>query len=189
MSFKSFFKHLGDVAKQDVKSIGAGIKSAAHSVVSGAEDLPYVSLLPFKGMMQKELDSKGIKHSGTLHELAPLFLKHIVHEESHSFEYHNNFDLESHNIVEEVASGIITAILEFIKGLKKKAASGLGLTPTEANILNGATQVSNATMRIAKTQVEIAISEKIRKFLFSWKGIVAIMALGVLIFIVYEEKK
>jgi hypothetical protein len=157
------------------------IKAGIHTMVSGAEDIPFLALLPFKSMMEHELDKKGVHHTGTLHEVAPLFVEHIVKPSGH-FESFESYDTgRGHNIIDEVATTVINAIINFIKQLKAKKDSGKPLSSTEASVLNSSQVVTAKVIDAGKSAAKDEAASKIQSFLFSWKGAAGLVGLGLVV--------
>ena len=203
MAKKKIFK--GKV-KTAIKKAVQKIKTVGKKIVNKAEDVPFLVLMPFKGLMNKALARKGVQHGSSLHETAIAFSKHIAgkhFEETHDFEQKKCFDqvqmfsqpgvrilnnADAHyNIIEEAASGIIKGILEFIKGLKKKADSGQPLTDLEKEVLDQAAIASDAVEKAGQDLIEDDISVRIKDFLFSWKG--GLTLVGIVLLILYATKK
>jgi len=105
------------------------------------KDIPYAHLMPFKKMMIRQLDNKNIQHTGELHDIAQKFYHVIIKKQNFTG---NRTNFGHWNIVEELASGVVKAIIEFIKQLiqKKKAAKLAGVpddsTPAEKEMTEDA---------------------------------------------------
>jgi hypothetical protein len=65
-------------AKSRVEKIGDKIKTAIKNARVSKADFPYIQLLPLKPAMIVGLKRKHISHNGKLHQIAPLFLQHVV---------------------------------------------------------------------------------------------------------------
>lgn len=114
------------------------LKNVANKIGNAAT---FVTLLPLMGAMLIALKKKGIKvpHKGNAKEVANLFYinivkkQHLEHCEDmgndgnilyrHASNLYKNSLEGRENLIEEAASGIITAILNFFTGKKKQAAA------------------------------------------------------------------
>ena len=79
------------------------------------------------------------------------------------------------NPISSVITGIVSAVLDYIKGLKKKHDSGATLTAAETEILNDANAASTAATDYAKSEVNESIGGMITEYW--WVILVAVAAL------------
>jgi hypothetical protein len=116
-------------------------------------------LIPLKGLMVKALNNKGVttKKEEPLDVIAKKFYNNIVVKHNkHYEEVHFDSDLEPDYVVGSAITGIVTAVISFIKDLKKKkeAEGEEALTPTEKVIVK---QTENVEAQIQeKSEAEAA---------------------------------
>ncbi len=186
--------------------VGAFLKKVKDKAKHLGQDAPFAVLLPFKKIMKNKLDKNNISHDNSLKDIAIQFAKH-VHEFSH-FECLEidalHADATSAGIVAgglanagaSVATGnytgavkaIIQAIVNFFKHLKEKKTSGEKLTKDETQMLDQAEKVSDEIEDAVKDEVQGTIAERIRDFIFSWKGALALVALLALVYFAFFYK-
>lgn len=178
-----------------VKKVAAVIKKGAAKVVDKATDISFALLLPFKPIMKRELAKANVPNDNTLSDIVPKFVKHIV--QNHSFDKYEGYFREgsgtlyfedggeSHNLV-DVAIELVREVIEYFKRLKAKKAAGEQLTANESEVLNSAETVADLVVPAA--EAEIDITSQIKDFIFSWKGGVLLLIIGVGLFFVFKKK-
>jgi len=116
-------------------------------------------LLPFKKMMREALKAKGINTTDQtdLAEIASLFYDNIVRKKS-------NYSVGNFALSAAAIGGIISGILSFIKGLKRKKDEGATLTQAEEKILTNAEKVDAAAEEMEKDYTEESIGELLMKY-------------------------
>lgn len=139
--FKKIGKGLKKLEKgvvKDIGKVGKAVIKVDKKIIKGAE---YVVLAPFKGMMKKELDNRKIAHTNKMADICTKFHVNVVHGTSH---------FEMQNLGEDIATGIVQEIIDWIKGVKAKKAAGVKLSPTEEAVLQGADTAAATTKGIIK---------------------------------------
>jgi hypothetical protein len=137
-------------------------KKIAKVVVGSTVLLP---LQPLRGVMIKGLKKEGVNASKTtpIIDLANLFYKHVVRKNNSSFEeidLNNLSDYDGDNFVVSI-SAIVSGIIAFIKGVKKKKASGTPLTKAEEIIVEGTEAVEAKIEESAKDEAASEIGETV----------------------------
>lgn len=122
-------------------------------------------LIPFKSLLANALNRKGVKHDGTIEDIAVKFYNTFINKKS-NYEQYNHLD-------PVIVSTIIGAILSFIRAAKEKKKQGGQLSDTEEFIVNGADKISSVALGAAKEEASL----KIGNFLLSPVGIIAIVAI------------
>ena len=112
----------GKALKKVTKAVGKTAKAIAKEVKKGAT---ITALLPFALPMATILKAKKIKPEKNISKLAQQFHA-VVIEKASSYEI-----VEPEHLMAEVATSIISAIINFFKQLKQKKDSGEKLTKTE----------------------------------------------------------
>lgn len=170
---------LGQVAK------GAG--KVAKKIGKTAIQPALLPLIPLKPVMKKALEKKGKKAPQKMLDLVNAFYNEIVKQSN--YDYYENIDLldipEGTDYAAVAISTVVSAVLGFIKSLKKKKAEGGALTPLEDTILKGTEQTEEKIREEAKSEAAQTVGEKI---LFDKKtqmyiiiGIVAIVGIALYI--------
>ena len=113
------------------KKIKKGLKRVGQAAV-------FAPLIPLKPVMLKALEKKGKRPAKKtpIGEVAKLFYNEIVTHYDDNFEP-IEMDFELDNIDPVTISSLVSAIVTFIKGLKKKKKAGEPLTKTEDTIVTG----------------------------------------------------
>jgi hypothetical protein len=192
------------VDKQGRKMAATDLKNAAKAAVSLAKNLNpmFLPLMPLRPLMRKALAKAGhpVSKKINITDLANQFYQYVVkptkHYQGEGAFYDepdlNMLDTPDDNIVEAAVSGIITGILDFIKGIKNKAASGQKLSPLEADIANGTAKVEGLLASKAKEQARTTAANTIgTKILFDNKThwIIAGVVLAIIVVTIIIIKK
>ena len=127
--------------KAKFKKLMDKVKAAPGKVLQSAEEVPFVALLPFKEVMKKALDAKGVTHTNFLHDIAPKFAKTLA--KGHFADFAADHDGQGYNLGEDVAAGIISSIINYFKTLHAKKASGQPMTQGEEQVLSEADKVAD----------------------------------------------
>jgi hypothetical protein len=140
---KGLFKKVGQGIKKATKKIGEKIKDVAKNLKP--EDALFLPLIPFKALLRKRLDKRGIKYkSSSLKNLAIAFYNAEV--KGKNFE-----DLEE-NLVDDTAT-IIKAIINFITKIKEKRAAGTA-TADEMELSDEADSAASVADEIDEADIE-----------------------------------
>ncbi len=83
--------------------------------------------------------------------------------------------------------GMVTVVFNYIKGLVAKKKSGAPMTKQEEQILKSSETVAATIQSEGTNLVEESISERIKEFMFSWKGGVTIAAIILLIVVAIRK--
>lgn len=183
--FKLFKKGgLKNALKNIIHGVGQGLKKVGQAA-------SFAVVLPFKDAMKHGLDAKGLSHSNKIEDISTKFFHSHVKGQGFMDKYDeyfipSHFDESRYNIVDEAASAIIGAIVDYFKNLKKKKDSGQPLTPDEEKMLAKSEAAQTALVNKAKDMGEEAAASKVKDFLFSWKGAVAGAGiLGLIVAVIY----
>lgn len=182
-------------AVQNVKKVSIKVVSKGKNVV---KNLPFATLLPFKGIMKNHLSKKGIKVNDDLANISVAFAKSVtggqhfynpnMYDENPIMDFEGAVfrkDPNQFSIGEDVAiaaaKAVINAVLEYFKQLKDKKNRGEKLTEDEQNLLD---KTEKATQAVIDAGVDTGMNA-VKDFLFSWKGgllLLGIIAGAVLLF-------
>lgn len=131
LKLKGIGKKVKEKAKKTVKKVGQKIKDVAKKL--SPADAIYLPLLPFKLVMLKQLQKKGIKTGKTMPEVAFNFAKHIVKKENLDDEETKTTGEKLQDVagtVQQVggvvgsAAGIVKIIISFFKKNDQKVKDG-----------------------------------------------------------------
>lgn len=187
--------------KAKLKKAAQKVKAAAKKVVGKGKDAALAPVLPFKGLMRRELDRRGIKYNpNSLHEIAALFVHHIVKGQRGHFNYNlmegggnHTMYIEGdtpHNIVADVALTLVTTIINYLKNLKAKKDAGQPLTQDEERVLDAAGKVADQVVAVSGDVAQDTIAGMVKDFIFSWKGgLTLILLVALLIAAFYNPKR
>jgi len=191
-------KAVGKAGKKVGKGIGKAAKAVGKVVKAVGQEALVAPLIPLRGVMLKSLDSHGHKTSSktSTMKLANLFYNEVVRKKDSSYEAIDINNLEDEHIAPAVLA-IVTGIIDYIKSLKKKKASGEPLTKAEQEIMK---QTENVESKIASGQSVIddvvakqeaqAIGETVmdvKKDLFEPKTLLIIAVIGIGIFLLVKK--
>lgn len=177
-----------------LKQTKSNYRNALAKIKASKGDIKYIALLPFKKMMRIALRKKDVPHTKHLSDIVPKFYLHIVQNKNFGASLDDyNYMVEGHAIynidaaavaqVSSIGLPIITAIIDFIKSLKKKKDAGEPLTDMEKTVLEYSERASETVLDAAEKQAQITIAEEVRDFLFSWKGAVTLGVIGIVAFL------
>lgn len=169
---------------------GKGFFGILKKVGQTAGDVTiWAPIAPLRPMMRKALAAKGKDPGKKTHtgELAKIFYNEIVSKQGNYEEINIDFDLQSDNIVDEAATAIISGIIEFIKGIKKKKAEGKQLNKTEQVITDGTEIAETKIKESAQNEAATAVGKSI---LFDRKTqlILAVVLIGIILLVWYFRK-
>lgn len=178
--------------KAKLKKAVQKVKQAAKKVASKTKDVAFAPILPFKGVMRKALDRKGIKYDpNSLSQIAALFVHHVVKGNYGHFNYNLLYNGPQHrmyidgdtpqNIVADVALTLVTTIINYLKNLKEKKDSGQPLTADEEQVLDAAGKVADQVVAVSGDVAEDTIAGMVKDFIFSWKGGLTLVLLVMLL--------
>jgi|688.fasta_scaffold27357_10 hypothetical protein len=125
--FGKGLKKLGKKLKKSIKKVGKAIAKIAKNTVG---NLALAPLIPFVPAMKKGLKKAGVPIPQNLPDLASKFYQ-VVIQKKQNFEYDYSLEEQMKHADPVVTPMIIGAIVNFIKGLLKKKAEGMPLTPDE----------------------------------------------------------
>lgn len=150
----------------------------------------FLPIMPLRPMMRKALAKKG-KDPGKKADTSVLvktFYNEVVAKKGKYEEIHFDDELDADNIVSEAIGGIVKGVLEFIKGLKKKKASGEPLDATEKLIVDG---TELAETKITESAKEGAATEIGKRILFDRKTqlIIGAVIIGIIAIVWYIRRK
>jgi hypothetical protein len=140
---KGRLKNLGKKIKGAAKKIGEKIKDVAKNLKP--EDALFLPLIPFKAILRKRLDKRGIKYkSSSLKNLAIAFYNAEVKGK--------NFEGTDENLVDDTAT-IIKAIINFITKIKEKRAAGTA-SDDEKELSDDADSAASVADEIDEADIE-----------------------------------
>lgn len=146
------------------QNIGKGIGKAGLGV---GKVLTWVAVRPFRGAMLKGLEAAGVRgytKNTPLPDLAKAFIKFVVKRERPDLVPPELEDTFERDTIEPVTiSAIVTAIIAFIKGLKKKKEDGQPLTKSQKAIVDVAETVEDRAYEIADEEVSFQLGDWIRQ--------------------------
>lgn len=163
---------------------------------SKRKDAGFSVLTPFKPFMLKALKKKGYTPANTDIKTVSIRFYEIFVQRKQNFEIEvgNVMDMEQETDgagtkvakgVSSVAaatvpggaiiSGIITAILDYIKNLKAKKAAGGTLSAEESIILDGAESVSNSVETYAADEAKFALGDMITEYWYVLAGAILLL--------------
>jgi hypothetical protein len=177
-------KGLGKV----IQSIGKGIGKGGLAVGKG---LTWVALKPFEKVMIRGLQARGrrVKANISLGDLAREFLRHVVSAERPDLVPQNLRDSFERDTLEPLTiSAIVTAIISFVKGLKKKEQDGEELTPSQAAMVRTADSIQSTAFDIATEEADQGIGGFVRKNAVWIVGGILALA-GIAVFFIGRSKK
>jgi hypothetical protein len=154
-----------------VQNIGTKIVDTTKNIVDAAKETlknpAFAPLVVLKPVMKSALQKKGIKYkSDSVEDLAEAFHTAIVKKQP----YKANYSYEVNNLDPFLVTTIVTAIIDFIKNLKKKKEDGIALTNEEQIILNEAEKVAATVTDYAKDEAKFQVGDFLSK---NWVFIVA----------------
>jgi hypothetical protein len=184
----------------------AGRKTAKKigKIVVGSTVL--LPLQPLKPMMVKALKKQGVSASlkTPLIDVANLFYKNVVRKNNSSFEDIdlNNLDLQDDHVIGAAIGAVVSGIIAFVKGIKKKKASGeklnLGeeLIETETAVIE-AQIASKEGEPVTDENGELGsisnpvntIAEKIGMSPTMIYIVIGVLVVGIIVFIAMRRKK
>jgi hypothetical protein len=140
-------------------------KLVKKAILAPAKAAQFAVLIPFRPAMEKMLKTRGVNPAKKFSEVIKQFhdtvlKKNFENQISNADEYGVIFDSQE-NLVDDVAGGIITAILEFFKRIKDKKKNGEKLTPEEEKIAAAAENIDTAVREAARDGIEETIGEKL----------------------------
>lgn len=198
-------KHNLDDAQKLIKKGGKAIKDAANSVITVGADIPFAPLLPLKPVMVAALDKRKIEHTSHLHDIAPKFVNHIVKGHSSFDDSAEAYDITSgvsmFDADESSESGgksgmsmtmigsVIQMVINYFKKLKEKKDSGEPLSSEEQAILAKGEVIAKEVNDTVADAAKDTVAAKVRDFMFSWKGGLALVALVILLIVAFSKKK
>lgn len=103
-------------------------------------------LLPFKGAMKSALDSKSIKHDGTLDDISEKFFNQIVQGGKGSYQQVKN----TAHLDPIIIPTIISAIVAFFRNLKAKKEAGEEMPQWQLEALDKAETATDAVINEVK---------------------------------------
>jgi hypothetical protein len=161
--------------KKNRQKIGKVAQKAVKLVKTLAKNINplLMPLMPLRPLMRNALKKAGHPVSTKINitDLANQFYQNVVKKSSMKSQFDdypdlNSLDWETENhIVEAAISGIIKGILEFVKGVKAKKASGAKLSPTEETIAGETAKVEALLQAKAKAEVSDSAANKVGKAL------------------------
>ena len=118
-------------------------------------------LAPFKKLMVRSLVDKGIQvnEKTELTELSSLFYDNIVRNKKAK-----NYEVGNFVLSAEIIGGIVSGVIAFFKGLKKKKDEGGTLTDQETKLLSGAEKIGNSADAVTQDFAEESIGEMIMQY-------------------------
>lgn len=184
------------------------INKLADKVRLVGQDIPFAPLLPFKKLMKNRLDEKGIPHDNSLKDVSIQFARSIG--SMNNFEemavaglYGDSVEGRD-NALGKVGGGIVNAgiqagtgnvtgavstviktIVEYFRNLKERKAKGETLSKDEEKLLSQAEDTAEAVKESAEEYAENTVAEKLRDFIFSWKGALSLLVLLVIVWMAF----
>jgi hypothetical protein len=137
-------------------------KKIGKAVIGSTVLLP---LQPLRPVMIKGLKKEGVSASikTPIIDLANLFYKNVVRKNNSSFEeidLNNLSDYDGDNFAVAI-SAVVSGIIAFIKGVKKKKASGAPLSKAEETIAEGTEAVEAKIEESAEDEAASQIGETV----------------------------
>jgi len=122
------------------------------------EAIEWVVLAPFKGAMKHALDTRKIKHSDKLEDIADRFYMYVIQKKP----YTGNFERPAQHFAAAIMV-IIQAIIDFFKTVKDKGAAGKPLTDEEKKLLQLASDGAKQGEAMIKAAQKKAADELAKK--------------------------
>lgn len=203
-------QHNAEDAQKLIKKGGKAIKDAAKSAISVGADLPFAPLLPLKPVMVAALDKRNIAHTSHLHDIAPKFVNHIVKGHASFDDSSEAYDITSgvsfYNADEgtgdsggssgsssgmsmTMIGSVIQMVINYFKKLKEKKDAGEPLSAEEQAILAKGEIIAKEVNDVVADAAKDTVAAKVRDFMFSWKGGLALVILVLLLIAAFSKKK
>ncbi|MFA5297627.1 MAG: hypothetical protein WC389_05400 [Lutibacter sp.] len=164
------------------------LKKAGKVVGKGAVLSALLPILPLVPMMRKSLEKKGVKtKKGQPLETLNLFYKNVVQGKQGNWEAIDLLETPEDNLA-PVIGVVVSAVISFIKALKKKKADGKTLTKTEQVIVDGTEEAEKQIIEKAKEEAAGGVGKKLlfdRKTQMIIIGVV--LLLGVIVYTVSRK--
>lgn len=139
---------------------------------------------PLMPVMGKALRSKGVNTKGMgLAEMSKQFYNKIVKPQSGDTYEVIEWDTDVDYIDPVTITALVSAVIGFIKRLKKKKQEGAKLTPTQEKIVSG----SDAVIDGIKYEAEVQSAESIGRTLFMDNKIIVIVVLAVVALMIFKK--
>jgi hypothetical protein len=171
-----FKKKIARVGKRQKfrKKVGTGIKKIAGLSVLG----------PLMPVMAAALRKKGVatKKMG-LAEMTKQFYNKIVKPQSGNTYETLDFDPEVDYIDPVTVTALVSAVIGFIKRLKKKKQEGAKLTPTQEKIVEG----SDKVIEEIKYESEVQGAEKMGRAIFMDNKVLILVAVAVVALLLLKK--
>lgn len=171
-----FKKKIGKTQKRQKrrkKIVGAIKKVVGFSILG-----------PLMPVMGKALRSKGVNTKGMgLAEMSKQFYNKIVVKQSGDMYEELIYDPDVDYIDPVTITALVSAVIGFIKRLKKKKEEGATLTPTQEKIVSG----SDAVMENIKYEAEVQGAESIGRTLFMDNKIIVIVVIAAVAFFLLKK--
>ncbi len=168
-------KRVKRIEKRQVrrKKIGKVIKRA-----------PYAVLLPLRPVLRKAVERKGVSTKKMkIDELAKQFYNLVVVKESKGTYELVDYDPDTDNIDPITITAVVSAIVGFVKSLKRQKDEGKELTPAQESIADGVEKVQDKLIYEAKVEG----AEGIGKTLFMDGKIWLILGAAVVVLILLKK--
>ncbi len=166
-----------------------GAKVVGNVLAAGTILAPVMPLMP---MMKRALKKKGVTPPKMPIDVLNAFYKNVVKGGSNYDGHLPNIDLleiESDHLAPAVGA-VVSAVLAFVKLIKKKKNSGETLTKIEETIANGTEQIETELEEKAKTEVAEQVGSRL---LFDKKTqtiiiIVIVIIIGIAVYIARKKQ-
>lgn len=179
----------GGLSKLTTKAGRTEVKKAGKIAVKIAENIALLPLLPLLPMMKKTLKQKGVRTGNTPLEITNAFYTNVVKKTDHLNPDIDLLEIDSKDHLAVAIGAVVSAIIAFVKGIKKKKASGETLSKIEQTIATGTDIAEKVLNEKAQTETATTVGSKL---LFDRKTqflIIGIIAAVVIIAVIIARKK
>lgn len=123
----------------------------------------FAVLIPFKSLMIKILNKKGIKHDNTIKDVAIKFYENVLKKDFETETAIVKFEDLVENLTDVAVDAIVKAIISFIKNIKKKKDEGKPMTDIENDIAEGMKKIEEKIKEEAKEEAQLNIGKWLTK--------------------------
>lgn len=172
------------------KRVSAAKKRIKTKVQKAGSKAMFAPLVPLKPVMIKVLNQKGktVSRKIKMPELAKMFYNEIVVKSEPNFET-LDYDFDFDSFVDPVTiSALVSGIVTWIKGLRKKKAEGESLNKVEKTVVDGTEEVEKEIQEQVQKEAARSVGETIlydKKFQIII-GVILAAAIG---FTIYKVAK
>jgi hypothetical protein len=158
-------KRAARATKKAVKKQKRGAKRVKRVETKGTlgQRLMLAPLNPLKPIMVKALKTKGLKftNKSPLLQVVNEFYNKIVRGKDKTLEEVDLLSFYDDHVIGDIAGSVVTAVIDFIKKLKKNKAEGKPLTKTEEKIVKGTEVVETKIKEKAEDEAAATVGKKL----------------------------